>query len=83
MSPLLKKCVNDLNSYEAVTSPSYFVQLKLKCWLKKSTHVDRIKAKIVRIKLYFERYKGKLVLRIYSMSVYLQRLQYQQVSSGT
>ena len=37
-------------------------QLKLKCWLVKPTHDDIIETKEVYIQLYFERYKGKLVL---------------------
>ena len=44
-------------------SSSLVVQLKVKCLLKKPTKVDIIEAKEFYIQLYFERYKGKLVLR--------------------
>ena len=64
-SPLLKKCFNDLNLYEAVKSPGLVVQLKLKCLLMKTTHYDIIEAKDVYIQLSFGRYTcdRTLVLR--------------------
>ena len=51
-----------LNSYEAVTS-SQAIQLKLNGWLRQPTHDDTIEGKIVYIQLFFERYKGEIVLR--------------------
>ena len=61
---LLKKCFSDLNLYEAVKSSALVLQSKLKCVLMKPTHDDIIEAKEVYIQLSFERYVGKLVLRI-------------------
>ena len=69
-SPLLKKCFSDLNLYEEVKSSGLVVQLKLKCWLMKRTHDGIVEAKEVYTRLSFERYKGKLVLRNLSPSVY-------------
>ena len=40
-----KECLSDLNLYEAVKSPGLVAQLKLKCFLMKSTHDDIIEAK--------------------------------------
>ena len=54
-------------------SSSLGVHLKLKCLLKKLTQIDIIKAKKFYIQLLFGRYKGKLVLRNYSPSVYISR----------
>ena len=53
-------------------SSSLVAQLKLKCLLKKPTHDDIIEAKEVYIQQSFGRYKGKLVLRNSSLSVYVQ-----------
>ena len=50
---------------------SLVVQLKLKCLLKKPTHDDIIEAKEVYIQQSFGRYKGKLLLRNESPSVYI------------
>ena len=44
-------------------SSSLVVQLKLKCLLKKPTQDNIIEAKEFYIQLFFERYKGKLLLR--------------------
>ena len=49
---------------------SLVVNLKLKCLLKMPTHNDIIEAKEVYIQQSFERYKGNLVLRNKSPSVY-------------
>ena len=65
--PLFKKCLSDLNLYEAVKSPGLVVQLKLKCFLMKPTHDDIIEAKEVYIQLSFGRYKGKLVLLLFDL----------------
>ena len=62
-----------LNSYGTKMSSSLGVHLKLKCLLKKLTQIDIIKAKKFYIQLLFGRYKGKLVLRNYSPSVYISR----------
>ena len=50
--------------YEAVKSSDLFVQLKLKWLLMKPAHGDIIEEKEVYSQLSFERYKGKLILRI-------------------
>ena len=57
----------DLNLYQAVKSSGLVVQFKLKCLLMKPTH-DNI---IVYFQMSFGRYKGKLVFRIESPSVYM------------
>ena len=44
-------------------SSSLSALIKLKFFLKKSTHEDTIEAKAFYLQLSFERYKGKLVLR--------------------
>ena len=62
-SPLLKKCFNDLNLYEAVKSSGLVVQLKLKCLQMKPTHDDIIQAKTVYSQVSIERDAGKLMLR--------------------
>ena len=55
---------------EQITPTCLVVQLKLKCLLMKSTHGDIIEAKEVYIQQSFGKYKGKLVLRNLSPSVY-------------
>ena len=52
-----------LKLYEAITSSSLVVQLKLKCLLKKLLHDDIIEAKEVYIQLSLlsDRYNRKLV----------------------
>ena len=47
---------------EQIKLSSLVVLLKLKCLLKKPALVDIIEAKEFYIQLYFEKYKGKLVL---------------------
>ena len=59
-----------LNSYGANNVVEFSCKVKLKCLLKKPTHDDIIDAKEFYIQLPFERYKGKLVLRFLSPSVY-------------
>ena len=49
-SPLLKKCLSDLNLYKAIKSQGSVVQLKLKCLLMKPTHDDIIEAKDIKRK---------------------------------
>ena len=56
---------------EQITSSSSVVRLKLKCLLKKPTHDNIIEAKEVYIQQSFGRYKGNLVLRNLSPSVYI------------
>ena len=58
-----------LNLYKAVKPSGLVIQIELKCLLMKPTHDDIIEAKKIYIQLSFERYKGKLVLRILSPSV--------------
>ena len=53
-------------------SSDLVVELKLKLLLMKPTHDDIIEAKEIYIQLSFERYKGKLMLRNLSPSVYIQ-----------
>ena len=48
---------------EQIASSSLVVHLKLKCLLKKPTQDDLIEAREFYIQLFFERYKGKLMLR--------------------
>ena len=62
-----------LKLYEAITSSSSVVQLKLKCWRKKPLHDDIIEEKKVYIQLAFVRYKRMLVWPFLSPSVYIQR----------
>ena len=57
---------------EQITLSSLVVQSKLKFLLKKPTPDDIIEAKEVYIQQSFGSYKGKLVLRNLSPSVYLQ-----------
>ena len=54
-------------------SSSLVVHLKLKCFLKKPTQDKIIEAKKFYIQLFFERYKGKIVLRFKSPSVYIRK----------
>ena len=58
-----------LKLYEAETSSSLFVQLKLKCWLKKPLHDDITEAQEVYIQLSSERYSMKLVLHLKPVSI--------------
>ena len=61
-----------LNSDGANNVVQFSCTLKLMCLLKKSFHDDIIKAKEVYIQQSFGRYKGKLVLRNSSPSVYFE-----------
>ena len=56
---------------EQITSSSLVVHLKLKCLLKKPTQDDIIEAKELNIQLFFERYKGKFVLRFFQVRQYI------------
>ena len=48
---------------EQMTSSSFVVLLKLKCFVKKPNHDDMFDAKEFYTQLSFELYKGKLALR--------------------
>ena len=60
-----------LNSYGANNVVQLSCTIKLRCFLKKPAEVDIIEAKEFYIQLYFVRYKGKLVVRFYSPTVYI------------